>query len=334
VTVPLISADQALIELVGSVAASVGVGIDAVADRGGAMAVWGVEGPVLIGRDRASAVVAWQLPRRGGDVHLIGDDAAETARWSAVLGASVIVVPTGTAVLVELLREGLREAGTGVVLLIDQTSGGLGASTLAAGLAREAAGQGLRAALVELDPGGGGADLLLGAEREAGWRWPELASARGSVSDLTPHLPVVDGVAVVSVGRESVGVPQVARAAVVQSLAAEHDLVVIDRGRLDESHLTGLGIDTRLEVVGADLRSVMAGRARRISPDDTVVRHGPGRGMSTADIGALLGGEPAFSVPHDRRLPRAQIEGEAPWVLAGRRWRRSCRDLVMAVRHG
>lgn len=56
--------------------------------------------------------------------------------------------------------------------------------------------------------------------------------------------------------------------------------------------------------------------------------------MGLADIGALLGAEPAVVVPHDARLPRAQTAGEAPWVMAGRRWRRSCRQLVAGVCHG
>ncbi len=201
-TIPLISADQRLTELVGAVAASIGVGVQVVTDRGGAQSVWADAGPLLIGQDRAAAVVAWQLPGRHAEIHLIGEDAADTARWSAVLGASVIVVPESTPTLVELLREGFRSSGNGVVLLVDQSSGGLGASTLAAGIARAAAVEGMRAALVELDPGGGGADLLLGLEQAPGWRWPELASARGAVSDLTGHLPALDGVAVVSVGRE------------------------------------------------------------------------------------------------------------------------------------
>lgn len=330
--IALISGDQRLTELVGSVAASVGVKVDVVSDRGGAQAVWGCPGPLLIGQDRASAVVAWQLPRRSGDVHLVGEDAAEAARWSVVLGASVIVVPGSTPTLVELLREGFRESGTGVVLLVDQSSGGLGATTMAAGIARQAAVQGLRVVLVELDATGGGADLLLGVEREPGWRWPELASARGAVSDLASHLPSTDGVAVVSVGRDRLDIPAAARLSVVRSLAAEHDLVVLDRGRVDVGQISGLGVDARYEMVGADLRSVMAARVRGVSPDDAVVRRGPGRQLGLADIGALLGGEPSFVIPHDRRLPRAQAAGEAPWVLAGRQWRRSCQELVEAVR--
>ncbi len=158
-TIPLISADQRLAELIGSVAASIGVGVEVVADRAGASRRWDTEGPLLVGQDRASAVVAWQLPRRR-DIHLVGEDAVETARWSAVLGASVIVVPDSTPTLVELLREGVQEAGTGVVLLIGQASGGLGASTLAAGIAEEAVRQGMRASLVELDPCGGGLDCI------------------------------------------------------------------------------------------------------------------------------------------------------------------------------
>ena len=43
--------------------------------------------------------------------------------------------------------------------------------------------------LIDADPRSGGLDLLLGAERTAGWRWPRLATARGHLGDLTGQLP-------------------------------------------------------------------------------------------------------------------------------------------------
>ena len=69
------------------------------------------------------------------------------------------------------------------------------------GLAFVAARSGQRTALVDLDPAGGGLDLLVGAERLDGWRWPRLASARGHLGDLGDQLPCVDGVEVLSMGR-------------------------------------------------------------------------------------------------------------------------------------
>ena len=48
---------------------------------------------------------------------------------------------------------------------------------------------------------GGGIDLLLGAERVDGWRWPRLAGARGHLGDLAGQLPTVDGVDVLAMAR-------------------------------------------------------------------------------------------------------------------------------------
>ncbi|ALN15151.1 septum site-determining protein Ssd [Acidipropionibacterium acidipropionici] len=329
-SVTLASGDERLAEVVGSVAASIGVALHAVSTRADVVAAWEAPGPLLVGQDRASAAVAWQLPVRQG-IHVVGQDAEQASRWSAALGASVIVVPQGNATLAELLRDGIQEAGRGTVMLIDQAGGGMGASTLAAGVAADAAAAGLPTALVELDPGGGGMDLLLGAERVEGWRWPELASARGTVRELAQHLPALDAVTVVSAGREPCQVGQAARAAVVASLAADHDLVVLDRGHLPGEAVAGMTVDRRVMVIGADLRSLMSARALGMSGATPVLRHGPGHRMSAPDAAAIVGAEPLLVVPHDHRLPRAADVGEAPWVMAGRRWRRACRDLREAV---
>lgn len=85
--------------------------------------------------------------------------------------------------------------------------GGVGASTLAALLARERAVDGRRVVLVDLDLGHGGIDVLLGLERATGARWPELAAARGTLAldDLDGLLPRWRGVEVLSAGRTAVG---------------------------------------------------------------------------------------------------------------------------------
>ncbi len=74
--------------------------------------------------------------------------------------------------------------------------GGVGASTLAAALALAAA----PAMLVDLDPAGGGIDVLLGAERLDGARWSGLALGGGNLDpeDLLAGLPRVGGIAVLA----------------------------------------------------------------------------------------------------------------------------------------
>ncbi|WP_130866287.1 septum site-determining protein Ssd [Acidipropionibacterium timonense] len=325
------SQDDRLVEVVGSVGASVGVDLTVLADRSAVDAAWrDTDGPLLIGEDLAAQVASWSLPDRGG-VHLVGQDAQEVVRWSAVLRASVVVVPSASSTLAELLREGVRRSGRGVVLLLGQASGGLGASTMAAGVAFSAVDAGWSCALVELDPGGGGLDLLVGAERVDGWRWPQLASARGTVGDLRTHLPSIDGVHLVSAGRQDCTVGARARGSVVESLVSDLDLLVLDRGSLGDADLMGLAVDRRFDLVGADLRGLLAARNRSGGAGQVLLRRGPGRRMSSGDAGAVLGREPLLVVPQDDRLPRSLDQGEAPWVMASRSWLRACREVVEVV---
>lgn len=324
--VTLVTRDSRLAEVVGSVAASVGIGVAAVGERAPTARAWRDEGPLLVGADMAGAVLGWNLPGRSG-THLVGFGAEEAARWSAALSASVVVLPEGSHLLGELLHDEVARGSSGHVVAISSACGGLGVSSLAAGVAWAVARSAGRVALVEMDADAGGVDLLVGAERQEGWRWPELASARGTTTGLAEHLPSVDGVDVVSAGRDSCPVSRAARRAVVESLSSDHDAVLVDPGAVVE---TGVNVDVTVGVVGADLRSVMAAR-RRDLPDVVVLRRGPGRSMSVSDVSSVLGVRPALVVGHDARLARGQESGEAPWVVASRRWRRTCQELAQLV---
>ena len=83
-------------------------------------------------------------------------------------------------------------------------------------------------------------------------------------------------------------------------------------------------------VVAADLRSVMTARGQNL-PDLLVARRGPGRSMPDEDIESVLGVRPDMTIKDDRRLARGQGDGEAPWVVASRRWRSGCAELVDQV---
>ncbi|WP_108773136.1 septum site-determining protein Ssd [Cutibacterium namnetense] len=324
--VALVTRDSRLAEVVGSVAASGGVGVDVMGSREAASRVWPRHSPLLVGADMAGSVMAWGLPSRPS-THVVGFDAEEAARWSAGLSASVIVVPRANQVLTEILHDELATTSRATVVQVKSSGGGTGVSTLATGLAWAAAKSGMKTGLVELDASGGGIDLLLGIERKDGWRWPELASARGVTTDLGSHLPSLDGVEVVSAGRVGTHVPPAARRAVIDSLAGDHDLVVVDPGGLDAPEIT---VDVRIGVVSADLRSVMTARGRDL-PDLLVARRGPGRSMPDEDVESVLGVRPDLTIKDDRRLARGQGAGEAPWVVASQRWRRGCAELVRQV---
>lgn len=88
----------------------------------------------------------------------------------------------------------------GQVVAVVGAAGGVGASTLACLLARRRAAVGDRVVLVDLDPGGGGIDVLLGVEQTPGARWSELRHTGSGVdaAALLDALPHWRGVAVVS----------------------------------------------------------------------------------------------------------------------------------------
>ena len=96
--VVLVTRDSRLAEVVGSVAASGGVGVEVLGGREAVSRAWSRNGPLLVGADMAGSVMAWGLSPRSG-TYVVGFDAEEAARWSAGLSASVIVVPRANQVL-------------------------------------------------------------------------------------------------------------------------------------------------------------------------------------------------------------------------------------------
>ena len=177
---------------------------------------------------------------------------------------------------------------TGRVIGVVGARGGVGASTLAAALARRlAGGRGGRVALADLDGAGGGIDVLLGVEGAQGLRWPDLHGARGEVSgaELTAVLPRWSGVTVLSADRARPGAPRAEVVAdVLDALAASHDELVLDLGR---GELAGRGSLERCAVVlvlaARDLRSVAGVLALRAAvlgavADVRLVVRGPAPG--------------------------------------------------------
>ncbi len=166
--------------------------------------------------------------------------------------------------IAELIR---RPDGSGRMICVTGGSGGVGASTLATALAFVAARQGERSVLLDTDCRGGGLDLLVGAERLDGWRWPRLARARGHLGELAEQLPCVDGVDVLSMGRgehRELGAEQLR--AVLESVRRSHDAIALDVSRdLGPDLLEPMSAGAAwLLVVRDDIRGVAAGRERAV----------------------------------------------------------------------
>ena len=293
---------------------------------------WRQAGTVLVADDQAERLAGRALPHRDG-VFLVGSDAAALSSWSAPLAAQVIPLPTGAAWLGAVLADGSSRARAPVITVLGG-SGGVGASTLAAALAQLAGlGRG-GAALVDVDPIGGGIDLLLGAEQTDGWRWPRLNGAEGQLGDLRRYLPVVDGVSLVSMSRGQVfDLAREPLAAIVGGLRAWHSVVVLDAGRsLAPASREAVRLSVRqLLVVSAGVRGVAAARQTvatyGLDRAELVLRRP--RGGLPADLVADAVGLPVLAeLPEEARLAPAAERGEPPARGGRRRYRRAVAQLL------
>ncbi|MDR1431254.1 MAG: P-loop NTPase [Propionibacteriaceae bacterium] len=297
-----------------------------------AAAGWEQAETVFIAEEFAEELAGRALPHRER-VYLVGADETRLATWSTPLGAKVIVLPDGVAWLGAVLDEGADRAGSPVVALIGG-SGGVGTSTFAAALALSAAKKGRRAALVDVDPLGGGIDLLLGVERAEGWRWPSLRTAEGHIGDIREYLPHVEGVAVVSMARESpADLAKEPLAAIVQAMRRTHDLVVLDAGRsLSGASREAVRLATRrLLLVTATVRGIAAAdqviRAYGCQVE-VVLRRPAGAGADSGTVKDLLGFPVVAALPEDKTLALAAERGELAWLSARRSYLRACAALV------
>ncbi|SER94765.1 helicase/secretion neighborhood CpaE-like protein [Propionibacterium cyclohexanicum] len=309
-----------LLDLIAAAAASAGAEPMVVGQPRDIRQHWAQASAVLVGEESAALVAGLALPERAG-VYVLGADAASAAAWSVPLSASVIELPEHAGFLPAVLSQSRADGASGTVVLdIAGGSGGVGASTLAAALAQRCAASSRTVALVDCDPVGGGLDLLLGAEHEPGWRWPDLSSATGTVGDLSGRLPRVAGVDLLSVGRGAVGtqagaakppVAQPAFRAVLDAVARSHDVVVMDNPGACQWRAPGRV--QRVVVVAAEVRAIMAARAHveGFGWQDAcvVVRRGPGCRIAPATVAESLGLRLAGSIPTDLRFPEAVATG-------------------------
>jgi secretion/DNA translocation related CpaE-like protein len=285
---------------------------------------------VLLGADVLATGPVRGLPRRPGVV-VVAPAELPAPAWAAAveLGAErVAVLPEDEQWLLSRVTAALRrpvERGRSVV--VGGSCGGAGASTLAAAVALTAAAGADGVLLVDTDGFGGGLDLLLGAERAEGLRWPELAGLRGRVAGdaLMAALPEVAGVSVLAASRAAPGeVPAAAVGAVVEAARAGGWSVVVDLPRTAGAEVTDLVLadaDLAVLLVPGRLRAASAARSlieRR--PDGSpgawssarlVVRPVAG-GLSAAEVADVVGRPALAELGHDRSAVARGERGEPP----------------------
>jgi secretion/DNA translocation related CpaE-like protein len=301
---------------------------------------------LLLGVDQVARVAAMGLPRRA-EVYLVAGEktsAAQAQQWSIRLGAALVPLPASAGWLSEALADASGTGRvTGSLVCVVGGSGGVGASTLAAGLAFVAARASQRTMLVDADARSGGLDLLLGAERTAGWRWPRLATARGHLGDLTGQLPAVEGVDLLSMSRgESTPgwelQPEQLKSVLLSAMRS-HEVTVVDLPRalgaaaweaLRRAKLAVLLVrdDVRGVAAGREVIGELGGECDRFG---LVARQGRSRLLEPNLVATGVGLPLLGSFTDDPGLVLAAERGDPPGRSARSSQARLCRDLLGAL---
>lgn len=318
--VPLVvTGDLELLDSILAAAAAAGIEPTVTSEAASLRPVWASAPMVIVGIDRARQVSELVLPHRT-QVYVVGAECSQQQlwQWSAPLGAAVVSLPVGTGLLTAAIADlTVRPGDGGLTLAVIGGSGGIGASTLAAGLCYTAAARDTSSMLIDLDPVGGGIDLLVGAESVPGWRWPRLSRAQGHLGDLTGHLPRVAGMDVLSVSRveeeTAIDVSPDSVRAVLASARRSHRLIVADVSRTMTASSREMlrRVDQTLLVVAANVRGIAAA-------EQVLTQLRP----ATSDLGLLArmprsGGVDASMVSQRLDLPLIGILGEDATVRLG-----------------
>ena len=313
---------------VSRLAALAGVTVEAVRDSAALRGHWHLAAAVVVGADLAPTVAAAGLPRRA-EVVLVTASGTDLALWRTAveIGASrVVALPEDERALVELLTDvadasTTSEGGAAVVAVLGGC-GGAGASTLSAAAAVSGAAS-VPTALIDMDPLGGGVDVLLGAEQQPGSRWPELAATRGRLSAVTLRDALVrcGPLSVLSCGREpGRGPSDESAGAVLDAAVRGHRLVVVDLPRFlhPPSALAASAAELVVIVVPATVRAAAAAAAMMgtlptgVSSVRLVVRDPGGGGLTAAEIGRALGAQILATVRSEQSVVAAALRGDPP----------------------
>lgn len=289
-------------------------------DLTGVRRAWRHASAVIMGEDLLTASASAALRRRH---HVVVISAEPAACWTSAigLGAEAVCRPDEERRILELLAVALDGRDEACVVSVFGASGGAGASMLTTALAINAGRRGLRPLAVDADPGGGGLELLLGAERAAGLRWHDFAETRGRVAagSLVEVLPQHRGVSTLSWSQDQRGPLPESWSEVFSAAVRGFDLLAVDVPRRFDEHtaeLLGRSVLTLL-IVPEDICAVAAARHAVVG-----IRHNsPAVGLISVARPGGIGPEPAadvLGVPvlarlrQDRRLRGAIDRGHGP----------------------
>jgi secretion/DNA translocation related CpaE-like protein len=313
--------DPALRAELERVAAAVGMRVVHVAVSPVSRKAWSAATAIVLDETSAAGCAVAGLPRRE-HVIVVSADEMPPSTWAAAIDVGarqVLRLPAHEHDLVRELAdaaESVDDAARGVVVAVIGGCGGAGASLFAVALAYAAT----DAMLVDLDPWAGGIDLLVGAERTPGVRWPDLALEGGRLtwSAVRDALPRQRGVSLLSGTRRGHDVDGGAVQAVVDAGRRGGATVVCDLPR----RMTG-AVETALDaadlvvvVSPCDVRACAATATvvpvlAAINPNIGLVVRGPAPGGLRADEVATIAAVPLLASmrPHPRLAERLERGG-------------------------
>ncbi|WP_406817721.1 septum site-determining protein Ssd [Mycobacterium sp. M23085] len=262
---------------------------------------WVAAAAVVLDARAAARCGRWALPRRD-HVTVLTMAEPEMTTWAAAVevGAErVLRLPEEEGELVGALAEAAessRDDGSrGHAVAVVGGCGGAGASLLCVALAQAAT----DALLVDLDPWGGGLDLLLGGETAPGLRWPDLALRGGRLnwSAVRDALPRHRGVSVLSGTRRGYELAAGPVHAVIDAGRRGAVTVICDLPRrfTDASQAALSAADLVVVVSRCDVRACAATGAlapvlASINPNIGLVVRGPSPGgLRAAEIAEIVG---------------------------------------------
>ncbi len=316
-------AETALRDEVDRVAAAVGVRVvhvDSTAPI--SRKAWSAAAAAVLDEAAAARCARTGLPRRAHVIVVTGGEPASTT-WAAAVevGAGhVLKLPAQERALVREFADAGESArderARGEVVAVIGGRGGAGASLFAAALAHVAT----DSLLVDLDPWGGGIDLLVGCETAPGVRWPDLALQGGRLnwSAVRGALPRHRGICLLSGTRRGYELDASAVDAVVDAGRRGGATVICDLPRrLTDAALTALDTadlvvvlspcDVRACAATATIASVLTG----INPNVGLVVRGPSPGGLRAEEVAAIAAVPllASMKPYPRLAERLEHGG-------------------------
>lgn len=273
--------DESLLDDLLKLAAAAGCDLERVPDAAAARQRWSSAPLVLLDQTAVTECAAQSLPTRDSIV-VVATDPEPPELWKQAMGIGaerVVTLPGAEPWLVSALADAAEgpPSNSGKVLAVLGARGGAGASVFAVAVGLTALTAGDNTLVVDCDPRGGGLDLVLGAETEKGFRWPDMRLSAGRIAAVSLHrsLPTRRRgnaqLTLLSGARKGEGPAPDAVAAVVEAGRRAGDVVVCDVPRqldaaawaaIDRADLTVIitPAEVRAAITAGQMAKELAGR--------------------------------------------------------------------------